>query len=160
MGIFGDGYRYHVTGLVHDVHGFPTERADEIVPFMDRLFHKIAQHFDDILMVEKELTEDAEILVVAYGSVARSARRAVKEAREQGMKAGLLQLVTLWPFPRRLLMPLLRQVRAVLVPELNMGQMSREVKRVNQGITRVETLNRIDGHLITPGEILARLIKM
>jgi 2-oxoglutarate ferredoxin oxidoreductase subunit alpha len=160
MGIFGDGYRYHVTGLIHDVHGFPTERPDEIVPFMNRLFRKITQHFDDILMVEKELTEDAEVLVVAYGSVARSARRAVREARGRGIKAGLLQLVTLWPFPRRILTPLLRQVRAVLVPELNMGQMSREVKRVNQGMTRVETLNRIDGHLITPEEILERLMKM
>ncbi|OGR25094.1 MAG: 2-oxoglutarate synthase subunit alpha [Desulfobacca sp. RBG_16_60_12] len=160
MGIFGDGYRYHVTGLVHDVHGFPTERVDEIVPFMDRLFRKITQHFDDILMVEEYQAADAEILVVAYGSVARSARRAVKEAREQGLKAGLLQLVTLWPFPRRLLTPYLRQVRAVLVPELNMGQMSREVKRVNQGMTRIETLNRIDGELIKPGEILVKLMKM
>jgi 2-oxoglutarate ferredoxin oxidoreductase subunit alpha len=157
MGIFGDGYRYHVTGLIHDVHGFPTERQDEIVPFMNRLFRKITQHFDDILMVKEEMTEDAEILVVAYGSVARSARRAVREARDRGIKAGLMQLVTLWPFPRRLLMPHLRQVRAVLVPELNMGQMSREVKRINQGITRVETLNRIDGELIKPGEILESL---
>ena len=84
-------------------------------------------------MVESESTEDAEILVVAYGSVARSARRAIREAGARGLKAGLMQLVTLWPFPRRLLTPLLRQVRAVLVPELNMGQMSREVKRVNRG---------------------------
>jgi 2-oxoglutarate ferredoxin oxidoreductase subunit alpha len=160
MGIFGDGYRYHVTGLVHDVQGFPTERVDEIVPFMNRLFRKITQHFDDILMVAEEMTKDAEILVVAYGSVARSARRAVREARERGIKAGLLQLVTLWPFPRRLLTPYLHQVRAVLVPELNMGQMSREVKRINQGITKIETLNRIDGNLITPEEILARLEKM
>ncbi len=157
MGIFGDGYRYHVTGLTHDVHGFPTERPDEIAPFMNRLFRKITQHFDDILMVKEEMTEDAEILVVAYGSVARSARRAIKEARGRGIKAGLFQLVTLWPFPRRLLTPRLRQVRAVLVPELNMGQMSREVKRVNQGMTRVATLNRVDGELFTPGEIVERL---
>jgi 2-oxoglutarate ferredoxin oxidoreductase subunit alpha len=157
MGIFGDGYRYHVTGLAHDVHGFPTERPDEIVPFMNRLFRKITQHFDDILRAETEMTADAEILVVAYGSVARSAGRAVKEARAQGIKAGLLKLITLWPFPRRLLEPHLRKVRAVLVPELNMGQMSREVKRVNQGLTRIETLNRIDGNLITPGEILESL---
>jgi 2-oxoglutarate ferredoxin oxidoreductase subunit alpha len=159
MGIFGDGYRYHVTGLIHDVHGFPTERKDEIVPFLNRLFRKITQHFGDILMVEEEQTADAEILVVAYGSVARSARRAVREARQRGIKAGLFQLVTLWPFPRRLLEPLLQKVRAVLVPELNLGQMSREVKRVNQGMTRVETLNRIDGDLITPEEILERLLK-
>jgi 2-oxoglutarate ferredoxin oxidoreductase subunit alpha len=160
MGIFGDGYRYHVTGLIHDLHGFPTERKDEIVPFLNRLFRKITQHFGDILMVEEEQTADAEILVVAYGSVARSARRAVREARQRGIKAGLLQLVTLWPFPRRLLEPVLRKVRALLVPELNMGQMSREVERVNQGMTRIETLNRIDGDLITPDEIVERLMKL
>jgi 2-oxoglutarate ferredoxin oxidoreductase subunit alpha len=160
MGIFGDGYRYHVTGLIHDVRGYPTERPDEIAPFLARLFRKITQHFADIQMVAEEATEDAEVLVVAYGSVARAAQRAVREARSQGVKAGLLKLVTLWPFPRRLLTPHLRKVRAVLVPELNMGQMSREVKRVNQGLTRVETLNRIDGNLITPGEIVERLVKM
>jgi 2-oxoglutarate ferredoxin oxidoreductase subunit alpha len=160
MGIFGDGYRYHVTGLIHDVRGYPTERPDEIVPFLNRLFRKITQHFHDIQMVREEQTADAEILVVAYGAVARSARRAVIEARERGIKAGLLQLITLWPFPRRHLEPLLRQVRAALVPELNMGQMSREVKRINQGMTRVDTLNRIDGNLITPDEIMERLLKM
>jgi 2-oxoglutarate ferredoxin oxidoreductase subunit alpha len=160
MGIFGDGYRYHVTGLIHDVRGFPTERPDEIVPFIHRLFRKITQHFDDILMVKEEMIAGAELLVVAYGSVARSAHQAVKEAREQGIKAGVMQLLTLWPFPRRHLEPRLRQVRAVLVPELNMGQMSREVKRVNQGVTKIETLNRIDGNLITPAEIVERIMKL
>jgi 2-oxoglutarate ferredoxin oxidoreductase subunit alpha len=160
MGIFGDGYRYHVTGLVHDVRGFPTQRQDEIVPFMNRLFRKINQHFWDIAMVNEEMTADAEVLVIAYGSVARSARRAVREARERGIKAGLLQLVTIWPFPRQIIEPHLRRVKAVLVPELNMGQVSREVKRVNQGQTRVDTLNRIDGNLITPEEIVVGLLKM
>jgi 2-oxoglutarate ferredoxin oxidoreductase subunit alpha len=160
MGIFGDGYRYHVTGLIHDVRGFPTERPDEIVPFMQRLFRKINQHFYDIQMVEEHLTEDAEVLVVAYGAVARSAKRAVDDARQRGVKAGLFKLITIWPFPRRLLEPYLRRVRALLVPELNMGQVSREVKRINQGATRVETLNRIDGRLITPDEIMGRLVKM
>ena len=160
MSAFGDGYRYHVTGLIHDVRGFPTQRPDEIVPFMNRLFRKINQHFYDIQMVDQEATEDAEVLVIAYGSVARSARRSVREARARGVKAGLLQLITLWPFPRQIIEPLLRRVRAVLVPELNMGQVSREVKRINQGMTRVETLNRIDGNLITPNEILVRLLKL
>ncbi|MEJ5348004.1 MAG: 2-oxoacid:acceptor oxidoreductase subunit alpha [Desulfosoma sp.] len=160
MGIFGDGYRYHVTGLIHDVRGFPTQRADEIVPFLTRIHRKISQNFFDILMVETELDEDAEILVIAYGSVARSARRAVREARKRGVRAGLVQLITLWPFPRQILEPYLKRVKAVLVPELNMGQVSREVKRINQGMTRVETLNRIDGNLITPEEILTRLLKI
>jgi 2-oxoglutarate ferredoxin oxidoreductase subunit alpha len=160
MAPFGAGYRYHVTGLVHDVRGFPTERPDEIDPFLNRLFRKINQHFFDINMVEEHLVEDAEVLVVAYGSVARSAKRAVTDSRERGVKAGLLKLITLWPFPRQLLEPHLKQVRAVLVPELNMGQVSREVKRINRGLTRVETLNRIDGKLITPEEIVDRLVKL
>ena len=160
MGVFGDGYRYHVTGLVHDVRGFPTERPDEITALVSRLHRKINQHFPDIQTVDFFLADDAEVLVIAYGSVARSARSAVIEARERGLKAGLAKLVTLWPFPRQILEPFLRRVRAVLVPELNMGQMSREVKRVNQGMTWVETLNRIDGNLITPKEILARLLKL
>jgi len=160
MSVFGDGYRYHVTGLVHDVRGFPTERQDEILAFMGRLFRKINRHFFDIMHVEEEMTGDAEVLVIAYGSVSRSARRAVREARERGVKAGLIQLVTLWPFPRHLVEPALKRVKAALVPELNMGQMSREVKRVNQGACRIETLNRTDGRLITPDEILASLLKM
>jgi 2-oxoglutarate ferredoxin oxidoreductase subunit alpha len=160
MSAFGDGYRYHVTGLIHDVRGFPTQRQDEIVTFMNRTFRKINQHFFDIQQVQEEMTEDAEVLVIAYGSVARSARRAVREARERGVKAGLVQLVTIWPFPRQIVEPLLRRVRVALVPELNMGQMSREVKRINQGATRIETLNRIDGLLITPNEILTRLLRM
>ncbi|MCE5336220.1 MAG: 2-oxoacid:acceptor oxidoreductase subunit alpha [Desulfobacteraceae bacterium] len=160
MSAFGDGYRYHVTGLIHDVRGFPTQRPDEIVPFMDRIFRKINQHFFDIQMVNTEMVDDAELIVVAYGSVSRSARRAVREARERGIKAGLVQLITLWPFPRQSVEPILRQVRAALVPELNMGQISREIKRINQGVARIETISRIDGHLITPNEILTRLLRI
>ncbi|SPF46687.1 2-oxoglutarate synthase subunit KorA [Syntrophobacter sp. SbD1] len=159
MSVFGDGYRYHVTGLIHDVRGFPTERQDEITAFMNRIFRKITQHLPDIEQIDEEMTEDAEIVVIAYGSVSRSARRAVREARGLGVKAGLVQLVSLWPFPRQAVEAVLRRVRMVLVPELNMGQISREVKRVNKGATRVETLNRVDGSLITPGEILTRLVK-
>ncbi|HIJ77473.1 MAG TPA: 2-oxoacid:acceptor oxidoreductase subunit alpha [Deltaproteobacteria bacterium] len=160
MSVFGDGYRYHVTGLTHDVRGFPTERSDEIAAFMGRLFRKITQHLLDIQQIEEEMTEDAEVLVIAYGCVSRSARRAVREARERGVKAGLIQLITLWPFPRQAVEPVLRRARVALVPELNMGQMSREIKRISQGATRIETLNRVDGNLITPGQILTRLVRM
>ena len=159
MGIFGDGYRYHVTGLIHDIRGFPTSRADEIEPFMKRIHRKISQHFHDIQIVKHFLTEDAEVLVIAYGSVARSAKRAVLDAREMGIKAGLLQLVTLYPFPRQDVVETIRYSRVVLVPEMNMGQISREVKRVNEGMSRVATLNRIDGGMITPQQIYEWLIK-
>jgi len=157
MGIFGEGYRYHVTGLTHDIRGFPTLRQDEIEPFLTRLFRKISTHSDDIRLVEHFMTVDAEIVIIAYGCVARSARRAVLEARSQGLKVGMLKLITLWPFPRSYIELLIKAGKTLLVPEMNMGQISREVKRVNEGMSQVLTLNKIDGTIISPKEILAKL---
>ncbi|MDY6932840.1 MAG: 2-oxoacid:acceptor oxidoreductase subunit alpha [Spirochaetota bacterium] len=160
MAAFGDGYRYHVTGLVHDIHGFPTQRPDEIQIFMSRLFRKIRQGFHEIQITETFMMDDAEIGIIAYGSVARSARRAILDARESGIKAGMLQLITLFPFPRKAVEKMLAQCRAVIVPEMNMGQISREVKRVNQGMSQISHYNRFDGQLITPEGIYRELIKM
>lgn len=159
MPALGDGYRFHVTGLTHDVNGYPTSRPDEVEKLMQRLFRKIDQFFYDIQIVEETACEDAEVAVIAYGCVARSAHLAVLQAREKGIKAGLLKLKTLFPFPRPAVDRIIRQCRTVIVPELNMGQMSREVKRVNDGHSRIRTLNRIDGQIITPAEILKLLQK-
>jgi 2-oxoglutarate ferredoxin oxidoreductase subunit alpha len=159
MASIGDGYRHHVTGLVHDVHGYPTQRIDEIDAFQRRQFRKITNGFYEIQMTRSTMLDDAEVAVIAYGSVSRSALRAVKMARERGIKAGLLHLITLFPFPRRDTEKILRQCRAVLVPEMNLGQISREVKRVNLS-SKVEKLNRIDGQLITPDEIFAGLLNL
>jgi len=158
MANFGEGYRYHVTGLTHDVKGFPTSRPDEIGPFIARLHRKISQHFSEIQMAEFFKTEDAEITIVAYGCVARSARRAMIEAREKGIKVGLLKLVTIWPFARSAVEKVLQKSKILLVPEMNMGQISREVKRVNPGVAKVFTLNKVDGTIITPEEILNRIL--
>ena len=157
MANFGEGYRYHVTGLTHDLRGFPTSRPDEIGPFISRLHRKISQHFSEIQMAEYVQTEDAEITIVAYGCVARSAKRAMVEAREKGMKVGLLKLVTLWPFMRTAVERVLQSSKILIVPEMNMGQISREVKRVNRGAAKVVALNKIDGTIITPSEILHRI---
>jgi 2-oxoglutarate ferredoxin oxidoreductase subunit alpha len=157
MANFGEGYRYHVTGLTHDVRGFPTGRPDEIGPFIARLFRKISQNMKEIQLGEFYMTDDAEVTVVAYGCVARSARRAVREARESGIKAGLLKLNTLWPFMRSAVEQVSRTSKVLVVPEMNMGQISREVKRVNQGLSRVATVNKVDGTIITPEEILDRI---
>lgn len=154
MADFGEGYRYHVTGLIHDVKGFPTERPDEIGPFMARLFRKISQDLSQIHLGEIFQTDDAEIAVIAYGCVARSAKRAVSQAREAGIKAGLLKLNTIWPFMRSAVQQVLETAHTIIVPEMNMGQISREVKRVNQGRARVRTLNKVDSTVITPDEIL------
>jgi 2-oxoglutarate ferredoxin oxidoreductase subunit alpha len=160
MANFGEGYRYHVTGLTHDIRGFPTSRPDEIGPFIDRLHRKISQHFSEIQMGEFYQTEDAEITIVAYGCVARSAKRAVREAREKGIKAGLLKLTTIWPFMRSAVEKVLQTSKVLIVPEMNMGQISREVKRVNKGAAKVFTLNKVDGTIITPPEILNRIMEV
>ena len=157
MPAFGEGYRYHVTGLYHDVRGYPTTRQDEVDPLIHRLFSKISKDFDRLQWFESYYTEDALITVIAYGCVARAALRAVKEAREKGLKVGLVKLQVLWPFMRRTVGRILENSQKVLVPEMNIGQVSREVKRVNQGTCEVATLNKLDGTVITPSEILNTL---
>ncbi len=158
MSAFGEGFRHHVTGLVHDVRGFPTQTPHEVDAFIRRLFRKVTQGFPEIQMTRSYRLEDATVAVIAYGSVARSAQRAVIEARNEGVKAGLLQLTTLFPFPRRIVEPVLKQCDLVVVPEMNIGQISREVKRVNQFGTHVEKYNKVDGRLITPDEIRRKLM--
>lgn len=160
MATLGDGYRHHVTGLVHDDLGFPTEKSNEILNFQQRLMHKITRGFPEIMLTRSYRLEDAEVAIIAYGSVARSAMRAVDEVRQRGIPAGLLQLITLFPFPRSHVTPVLKQCRAVLVPEMNMGQISREVQRVNQGMCTVVKHNRVDGQCIIPDELEARLVKL
>ncbi|BCS86883.1 2-oxoacid:acceptor oxidoreductase subunit alpha [Pseudodesulfovibrio sediminis] len=150
----GSGYRFHVTGLTHDRNGFPTQRPSEVVELMDRIHRKIDQFFYDIQLVDEIQTDDCEICVIAYGSVARSAELAVQQARANGVKAGLLKLKTLFPYPRRHTEKILAKAKTLVVPEMNMGQMSREVKRVNMGHASVRTINRIDGQIVTPSEIL------
>lgn len=157
MPSFGDGYRYHVTGLVHDERGYPTTRADEVEPFIKRLFQKISQDFDKLQWGETYYTEDSTLNIIAFGSVARAALRAVKEARARGMKVGLLKLLILFPFMRRKVTQLMENSTTILVPEMNMGQISREVKRVNQGRCRVETLNKVAHEPMTPQEILDKI---
>jgi len=160
MAAFGEGYRHHVTGLIHDEMGYPTQNPGEVKSFHERLAKKISRGFPDIQMTKGYYLDDAEVFVIAYGAVARSALRAVQDARENGVKAGLLQLITLFPFPRSTITPLLQQCRAVLVPEMNLGQISREVQRVNNGECLVAKHNRIDGKFVTPREIFEHLMKL
>ena len=153
----GEGYRYHVTGLIHDERGFPTRRQDEAAQFYSRLFGKISQHFAQLEHVKSFEVDDAEFLLIAYGCTARSARAAVRMGRARGMRVGLLQLLCLWPFPRKAVERALTGKRAAVVPELNYNQMRREVLRVNDGRTSVLGLAKTDGTMITPEEILERV---
>jgi len=154
MAAFGDGYRYHITGLTHDSMGFPTTKKDEVESLIQRLFRKIRQGFEEIMLYETFLMEDATAAIVAYGCTARSAKSAVLMLRKEGIKVGLLKLATLWPFPRVAVESLPEQVQDLVVPEMNMGQLYREVVRVGHGRFRVKKVSRIDGELITPQEII------
>ena len=157
MANFGSGYRYHVTGLIHNEKGYPTANTKEIDQFLRRLTNKIELYKKDIIIEEKFLLDDARIAVIAYGSVARAAQRTVKLAREKGIKAGLLKLVTLWPFSDDTINQLAGQVDLMLVPEMNLGQMVREVQRAAEGKCRVVSYGRVDGELINPMEILSKI---
>jgi len=157
MANFGEGYRYHVTGLVHDETGFPTNVTQKIEAQLTRLNVKLDRYRDEILLFKETDTEDAEIGIIAYGSTARSSRNALKAAREEGIPAGLIQLQTLWPFPTERIRRFGRQVSHVVVPELNLGQIAHEVEHATGCEAEVVRVNRIAGEPIHPDEILARI---
>ena len=152
---FGRGYRFHVTGLSHAEDGFPTNDVEVARAQIDRINQKIRQRSKGLQKVEELMTEDAEVYVFAYGGTARSARKAVKDARAQGIKAGLIRAITIWPFAdEALLRAKARRPKAVVVPELNLGQMALPVERTIAGACPVVRVNKVGGGLIEPEEIL------
>jgi len=157
MANFGEGYRYHVTGLAHDQTGFPTNSSAEIDKLMRRLHRKIDDHLDEIIEVEEYLLEDAEVGLFSYGSSARSSRHAVRMAREAGIKAGLLRPMTLWPFPEREIVKHTAQVKTWIVAEMNLGQIAHEVEWAVRGRVPVTKITRVDGDPISPLDILAKI---
>lgn len=157
MAAYGDGYRFHVTGLFHDASGFPTGKASEADKLVRRLVNKVESRRKELVMYDADSLEDAEIVVFAYGSTARVALRAVRQARAAGIKAGLIRPITLWPFPEEVVYEAASKARAFIVPEMNMGQMALEVERAVKGRTPVHRLTRVDGELITPAEILSMI---
>ena len=153
MATFGTGYRYHVTGLLHDPAGYPTTRLDEIAPWVERVDRKISRNVHDIVVAEEDGVETARTVVVAYGASARSARHAVKLARQRRCRVGLVTLLTLWPFAEELVAKVARTAKRIVVPEMNLGQLALEVERV-AGRNKVVRLNRADGEMVTPQKIL------
>lgn len=157
MANFGDGYRYHITGLFHDQLGYPTQRRDEIDPWIERVHRKIERNLSDILLFESDIPDQVDTLVVAYGVTDRSARHAVKMARRLGQRVGLLTLFTLWPFPEDIVDHLAASVGRLIVPEMNLGQMALEVERI-AGREKVIRLNRANGKLVPPQTILDAIL--
>lgn len=149
---FGEGARMNVTGMAHGETGFPIQ-GEAAARQLYRMTNKISDRVEDLAIYRTHLIEDARVLIVSFGITSRAAECAVGQLRSEGVAAGLLDLKTLWPFPDFLFNQGLDQVDLIVVPELNLGQVSREVKRAVEGRCPVHHLGRIDGYLLTPEEI-------
>lgn len=154
MAIAGEGYRFHVTGLTHDERGYPEMTAAAQERLVRRLVDKIRLNRKDIINYEEVGTEDAEVVVCAYGITARVARRAVQQARDEGIRAGLLRLITVWPFAEDRVRELSQQVKAFVVPEINYGQIVLEVERCAGGRAKTLLLPHMGGGMHQPQTIL------
>ena len=154
MSDFGGVHRYNVTGLFHDMWGFPSSEPRVVHGLLRHLIDKIENRANIIARYKEYYLEDAEHLLISYGAAARSARHVVENRRLRGEKLGLLELQTLWPFPEDIIREKCVHARSVIVIEMNMGQLLREVKKAVDEPHKVFLANRIDGVFITPEDIL------
>ena len=161
MSDFGGVHRYNVTGLFHDMWGFPSENPQVVHDLLRHLVDKIESHVNEVTRYHEYFVDDAEILLISYGSSARSALHVVADRRKHGERIGLLELQTLWPFPSALVREKTKNARYVVVVEMNMGQVLQSVRESVEKPERVFLSNRVDGVMITPVDIrnILRLIQ-
>ena len=157
MAIAGEGFRFHVTGLTHDERGYPAMNAEASEWNIKRLVKKIRLHRDEIIQVEERHLEDAEIIVVSYGISARTSLWPIEQAQKEGIRIGYLRLITVWPFPEERIRELAKKIRAFVVPEINDGQIVREVERCAAGQAQVIGVNRLGGDILEPQQVLSAL---
>ncbi len=150
------GYRYHFTGLHHDRNGFPTEEIETCRKLIDRLFRKVDEHTDEIELNEEYMLEDAEILLIGYGSAALAIKEAVNVLRAEGIKVGMFRPITLWPSPEKRMHDLGQKFDKVLTVELNMGQYLEEVQRC-MGRLDIEKLIKVNGRPFSPADIIQKV---
>ena len=153
MSDFGGVHRYNVTGLFHDIWGFPTENPEQVSKLLYHLVDKIENRAHLLARWKEFYLEDAEHIIISYGSSARSARHLVETRRSKGDRIGLLELQTIWPFPAQLVREKTAKARNIFVVEMNMGQITTQVKQVVQRPDRVFLVNRMDGIMVTPTDI-------
>jgi len=151
---FFHGYPIHIDGLEHDAHGWPSFDAKTVDKMQKLRMQKIYQNLDDIIKYKEYFLDDADVMVFSFGISARSALAAVKTAREQGIKAGLFQALTIWPFPRAAMQERFKRIKKVLTVEMNMGQMKYEVERIAPCDVEKQTLLRANGMPFSPDEVL------
>jgi 2-oxoglutarate ferredoxin oxidoreductase subunit alpha len=155
----GEGYRIHVTGLTHDERGYPAMNPEANLWNVSRLMDKINANKADIIQVEKEKLRGADVIVVSYGISARTSLWPIEQARKQGVKVGYLRLITVWPFPDDLISTLAKKVSAFIVPEINMGQITREVERCAAGEAQVIGVHKPGGDILDPEDVLKAIIR-
>ena len=153
MSDFGGVHRYNVTGLYHDMWGFPTENPEQVSKLVYHLVDKIENRAHLLARWKEYYLDDAEHIIISYGSSARSARHLVETRRSKGDRIGLLELQTLWPFPAQLVREKTAHARNIFVAEMNMGQITTQVKQVVQRPDRVFLVNRMDGLMLNPTDI-------
>ena len=157
MAIAGEGFRFHVTGLTHDERGYPAMNAEASEWNIKRLVKKIRLHRDEIIQIEERHLDDAEIIVVSYGISARTSLWPIEQAQMEGIRIGYLRLITVWPFPEERIRALAKKIRAFVVPEINDGQILREVERCAAGQAQVIGVNRLGGDILEPQQVLSAL---
>jgi 2-oxoglutarate ferredoxin oxidoreductase subunit alpha len=155
----GEGYRIHVTGLTHDERGYPAMNARAHEWNIQRLVNKVRCHRDEIIQVEEQNLEDAEVVVVSYGISARTSLWPLEQARAEGIRVGYLRLITVWPFPEERVRQLAKGIRAFVVPEINLGQIVREVERCAAGQAHVFGVHRAGGDVLEPEHVLNTIRK-
>jgi 2-oxoglutarate ferredoxin oxidoreductase subunit alpha len=155
----GDGYKFHVTGLTHDERGYPNMTPQVQDKLVRRLQNKILNAVDRISLFEEEQIEGADVVVVSYGITSRVAQRAIEVARQQGLRVGKLRLITAWPFPEKKIRELAAKVKAFVVPELNLGQMVREVERAAAGQAKTFAVSHAGGGVHNPEDILNAIVE-
>lgn len=153
MSDFGGVHRYNVTGLYHDIWGFPTENPEQVSKLIHHLVDKIENRAHLLARWKEFYLEDAEHVIISYGASARSARHLVETRRAKGDRIGLLELQTLWPFPAQMVREKTAHARNIFVVEMNMGQVTTQVKQVVHRPDRVFLVNRMDGIMVTPTDI-------
>ncbi len=155
----GEGFRIHVTGLTHDERGYPAMNAEANQWNVSRIMEKISANRDDIIQVEQDKLRNAQVVVISYGISARTSLWPIEMARKEGIKVGYLRLITVWPFPESMISKLAEKVQAFIVPEINMGQISREVERCAGGKARVIGVNKPGGDILNPRDVLDAIRK-
>ena len=151
------GYRYHFTGLHHDKNGFPTEEINTCRKLIQRLEDKVEAHKEEIELNEEFMMDDADVMIIAYGSVSLAAKEAIRHLRKDGIKAGLFRPITLWPSPADKIKSYTDKIKNVLCVELNIAQYTAEVERVSGRIGEIEGLYKVNGRAISPHEIVSKV---